>query len=131
MSLNAPEWLLLAPLLLFLIWYLRSIQWLRPLRVTCLILLVLALCDPQISRFSPGLDVWVLVDQSSSAADALAAHQNEIEGLLARSKGNADRLHFIDFAESAGERDNEADRVYEGDRDATRLANAVEVALAR
>jgi hypothetical protein len=131
MNLNAPEWLLLAPLLLFLIWYFRSIQWLRPLRVACLVLLVLALCDPQISRFSPGLDVWVLVDQSSSAADALASHQAEIEGLLTRSKGGTDNIHFLDFAENAVERDFESDRVYEGNRDSTRMANAVEVALAR
>ena len=131
MSLNAPEWLLSVPLLLFLIWYFRSIQWLRPLRVACLVLLVLALCDPQISRFSPGLDVWVLIDQSSSAADALASHQAEIEGLLTRSKGSTDNIHFLDFAENAVERDFESDRVYEGSRDSTRMANAVEVALAR
>ena len=66
MKLNAPEWLLLVPLLAFLIWYVKAIQWRRPLRLFCLALLVFALCDPQISRFSPGLDLWVLVDQSSS-----------------------------------------------------------------
>jgi len=131
MSLNSPEWLLLVPLLFFLGWYVRSIRWTRPLRLLCLTLLVLALCDPQISRFGPGLDLWVLVDQSSSAADALRAHQAEIEGLLTRSKGSADNLHFLDFAESAVERDVEAERVYEGDRDSTRLANAFEAALAR
>ncbi len=131
MSLNAPEWLLLVPLLLFLGWYVPTIQWLRPLRLLSLGLLVFALCDPQISRFSPGLDVWVLVDQSSSAADALAAHETEIEDLLARSKGSSDNLHFLDFAEDVEDRETESDRVYEGDRDSTRMANAIEVALAR
>jgi len=131
MKLNAPEWLLLVPLLLFLIWQVRAIDWLRPLRLLALALLVLALCDPQIARFSPGLDVWVLVDQSSSAADALAAHEREIEDLLARSKGSADTIHFLDFAEDVEERETESERVYEGDRDATRMANAIEVALAR
>ena len=131
MKLNAPEWLLLVPLLVFLIWYARAIPWRSPLRLLCLALLVFALCDPQISRFSPGLDLWVLVDQSSSAADALAAHGIEIEDLLARSKGASDNLHFLDFAENAEERDTESERVYEGDRDSTRLAHAIEVALAR
>lgn len=131
MTLNSPEWLLLVPLLFFLAWYMRGIEWTRPLRVLCLALLVLALCDPQISRFSPGLDLWVLVDQSSSAADSLAAHETEIEGLLTRSKGASDNIHFLDFAESAVERDIEAERIYEGNRDSTRMANAVEVALAR
>jgi hypothetical protein len=131
MKLNAPEWLLAVPLLLFLIWYVRSIQWRRPLRLLCLALLVFALCDPQLSRWSPGLDLWVLVDQSSSAADALAAHQAEIEGLLNQSKGSADNIRFLDFAETAEERETESERVYEGDRDSTRIANAVEVALAR
>jgi uncharacterized membrane protein len=131
MRLDAPEWLLLVPLLGFLAWYVRTIQWRRPLRVICLVLLVLALCDPQLSRFGRGLDVWVLVDQSSSAADALAAHETEIEDLLARSKGSSDTLHFIDFAESAEERETESDRVYEGNRDSTRMATAIEVALAR
>jgi uncharacterized membrane protein len=131
MSLNAPEWLLLLPLLAFLIWYVRSIQWLRPLRLLCLTLLVFALCDPQISRFSPGLDIWALVDQSSSAADALAAHETEIEELLGRSKGSSDNLYFLDFAENAEQRETESERVYEGDRDSTRTARAVEVALAR
>jgi uncharacterized membrane protein len=131
MRLDAPEWLLLVPLLAFLIWYARTIQWLRPLRLLSLALLIFALCDPQISRFSPGLDLWVLVDQSSSAADALAAHEAEIEDLLTRSKGADDNIHFLDFAESAEERETESERVYEGDRDSTRLANAIEVALAR
>jgi Mg-chelatase subunit ChlD len=131
MKLNAPEWLLLVPLLMFLIWYLRAIQWRRPLRLLCLALLVFALCDPQLSRFSPGLDVWVLVDQSSSAADAMAAHEAEIEDLLTRSKGASDNIHFLDFAETAEERETESDRVYEGDRDSTRMANAIEVALSR
>ena len=131
MKLSAPEWLLLVPLLLFLIWYVKSIQWRRPLRLVCLALLVFALCDPQLSRFSPGLDLWVLVDQSSSAADALAAHENEIEDLLTRSRGSSDSIRFLDFAETAEERTTESERVYEGDRDSTRIAKAVEVALAR
>jgi hypothetical protein len=131
MKLNTPEWLLLVPMLMFLIWYLRAIPWRRPLRLLCLALLVFALCDPQLSHFSPGLDVWVLVDQSSSVAEAMTAHETEIEDLLTRSKGSSDTIHFLDFAESAEERETESDRVYEGDRDSTRTANAIEVALAR
>jgi Mg-chelatase subunit ChlD len=132
MKLNAPEWLLLVPLLAFLVWYVRSLDWLRPLRVTCLALLVFALCDPKLVHWSPGLDLWVLIDQSSSAADTLAAHDAEIEDLLNRSKGSSDNIHFLDFADTAEERETESERgVYEGDRDATRVAHAIEVALAR
>jgi uncharacterized membrane protein len=131
MKLAAPEWLLAVPLLLFLIWYGRGIEWRKPLRLLCLALLVFALCDPQLSRWSPGLDLWVLVDQSSSAADALAAHETEIEGLLNHSKASADNIRYLDFAETAEERETESERVYEGDRDSTRMANAVEVALSR
>jgi len=132
MKLNAPEWLLLVPLLAFLAWYVRGVDWRRPLRVICLALLVFALCDPQVVHWSPGLDLWVLVDQSSSATDALTAHESEIEGLLDHSKGSADNIHYLDFAENAEERETESDRgVYEGDRDATRTARAIEIALAR
>lgn len=132
MKLNAPEWLILLPLLAFLIWYVRTVDWLRPLRLACLALLVFALCDPQLVHWSPGLDLWVLVDQSSSAADALAQHQAEVEGLLTQSKGSSDNIHFLDFADTAEERETESDRgVYEGDRDSTRMAHAIEVALAR
>ncbi len=131
MKFAAPEWLLLVPLLVFLGWYVRGVEWRRPLRVLSLALIVLALCDPQLVRWSPGLDLWVLEDQSSSAADALAAHQAEIEGLLTRSKGSADNLHLLDFAETAEERDTESERVYEGNRDSTRMARAIEAALAR
>ena len=131
MILKSPEWLLLVPLFAFLIWYVKALQGTQPLRLLCLGLLVLALCDPQISRFSPGLDLWVLVDQSSSAADALTAHEGEIEDLLARSKGSSDTIHFLDFAETAEERETESERVYEGDRDSTRIGHAIEVALSR
>lgn len=131
MKLGAPEWLLLVPLLIFLFWYVRTIQWLRPLRLLCLALLVLALCDPQISRFGPGLDLWVLVDQSTSAADALAAHQVEIEDLLKRSKGSSDNIHFVDFAQNVEERETESDYSYDGDRDSTCVAKAIQVTLAR
>ena len=131
MKLNAPEWLLLVPLLALVFWLVRGLEWRRPLRLACLVLLLLALCDPVLSHFSPGLDLWVLVDQSSSAADALAAHEAEIEDLLTRSKDSDDTIHFLDFAENAEDRETESERVYEGERDSTRLANAIEVALAR
>ena len=131
MNFGAPEWLLLVPVLAFMGWYFRGLDWRRPLRILSLTLLVLALCDPQISRFSPGLDLWVLVDQSSSAADALAAHQAEVEDLLTRSKGSSDQIHFIDFAEGAEERETESGRVFDGDRDSTRLARAIEATLSR
>ena len=63
---------------------------------TMLALLVFTLCDPQLVRWGSGLDLWVLVDQSSSAESAITAHEAEMEGLLTRSKGSGDNIHFLD-----------------------------------
>lgn len=130
MKLFAPEWLLLVPMLALLAWCWRGIEWTRPLRILSLLLLVLALCDPRLSRFGPGLDLWVLVDQSSSAETARAAHQNEIEGLLESSKSSVDEIHYVDYAEAPQLRENQSDHTYDGNRDATRLSDAIEFSLA-
>lgn len=95
----APEWFLLVPLLLIVGFAWRRLKLWLPLRALCLVLLVMALTQPEIRRLGRGLDLWVLVDRSASAADGMAARLGEWETLLSRSKGFDDRLFFVDFAD--------------------------------
>ncbi len=129
LRLAAPEWLLLIPLLALLGWHFRGLELHRPLRATALLLLVLLLARPELRRLSDGLDLFLLVDRSASAADPIAANLAEWETLLDRSKGPDDRLRVIDFAESPVERDTGTDSAV-GNRDATALPLALRHALA-
>ncbi len=95
----APEWALLVPLLLVVGFTWRRLRLWQPWRLLCLTLLVLVLVQPQVRRLGPGLDLWVLVDRSASAADGMAARLPEWETLLERSKGADDRLFFVDYAD--------------------------------
>ena len=95
----APEWALLALLLLVVGFAWRSLRLWLPLRALCLMLLVLALMQPEIRRLGRGLDLWVLVDRSASAADGMTARLAEWESLLERSKGPDDRLFYVDYAD--------------------------------
>ncbi len=54
----APEWALLALLLVVVAVAWRRLQLWLPLRATCLGLLVLALMQPEIRRLGKGLDLW-------------------------------------------------------------------------
>ncbi len=94
-----PEWALLVPLLCIVGFTWRRLRLWQPLRLLCFGLLVLVLVQPQIRRLGKGLDLWVLVDQSASAADAMAARLPEWETLLERSKGADDRLFYVDYAD--------------------------------
>ncbi len=130
LHLAAPEWLILIPLFVIAGFAFRRLDLQRPLRATLLILLVLLLVRPEIRRLSDGLDLFVLVDRSASAADAIARQLPEWESLLERSRGPDDRLHFIDFAESPIERDIGTNLAV-GSTDATDLPLALRYALAR
>ena len=96
----APEWWMLAPLLLIVGFTWRRLKLWQPLRLLCLLLLLLILTQLQVRRLGRGLDLWVLVDRSASAADAMSAHLGEWQTLLERSKGPDDRLVYVDYAES-------------------------------
>jgi len=122
--LGAPSWLLLLPAAAFLVGRLA------PLRLFCLALLILLLTDPQIRRLGRGLDLWVLEDQSASAADTLALHRQEIETLLERSRGADDRIIYADYASLAQLRE-EADEMSPRQRQLTRTNLALQFALAR
>ncbi len=125
-----PEWLILIPLLVVAGFAFRRLDLARPLRATALVLLVLLLVRPEIRRLADGLDLFLLVDRSASAADTIARQLPEWETLLKRSRGPNDRLRIVDFAESPIERDvGTATAV--GSLDATALPLAIRYALSR
>ena len=97
----APHWFLLVPVLVVAGWQWPGLGLARPLRGFCLTLVVLLLADPQIRRQGDGLDVWLLVDRSDSASEALAPRLTEWETILTSSKGRDDRLIVVDFADEA------------------------------
>lgn len=94
-----PEWAILAPLLIVLALAWRRLRLHQPLRAICAVLLVLAFMQPQLRRLGKGLDLWVLVDRSASAADGMAARLREWETLLERSKSAADRIIYVDYSD--------------------------------
>ena len=97
----APHWFLLVPVLVVAGWQWRALGLTRPLRALCLALVVLLLAGPQIRRQGDGLDVWLLVDRSDSATEALGPRLTEWETILTASKGRDDRLIVVDFADEA------------------------------
>ncbi|GHB92840.1 vWA domain-containing protein [Cerasicoccus arenae] len=125
-----PEWFFLLPVLAFLGWYARGLQLWRPLRVICLLLATIFLADPQWRLLKPGLDLWVLVDQSDSAKDVLGPRLTEWEALISDSRGPDDTLHFVDFARGATERSSDILR-FEDSLNQTNLATALHIAEAR
>ncbi len=127
--LATPEWALLLPLLALALWRWPLLR--RPLRLAILGLLVLLLLQPELRRHGHGLDLWVLVDRSASAAQSVEPHRAEWEQLLERSRRSDDRLHFVDFASEAVERDPSAGVSLPGSRERTRTALAIRHALSR
>lgn len=125
-----PEWFFLLPVLGFLGWYARGLKLWRPLRALCLLLAVAFLADPQWRLLKPGLDLWVLVDQSASAKDILGPRLTEWEALIRDSRGPDDTIHFVDFAHGAVERSSDI-LSFEDSRDQTNLATALRIAEAR
>lgn len=130
MSLQAPAWLWLVPVLALLGWSLRGLQLQRPLRVLCLALWVLLLAGPQVQRSDTALDLWVLVDRSASAEDLIEPRRAEWEALIEKGKGARDRVFYVDFANEAMVRAESDRSQYAGDRQQTRIALATHHALA-
>src|SRR5437867_8249863 len=99
MRLAAYEWFIFLPVIAFIGWRWRALRLWLPLRALCIALVLLVLAEPQIRRFSNGLDLWVLVDQSKSAATAMSARLPEWQSLLERSKSPDDRIFYIDYGD--------------------------------
>ena len=130
MRFAAPEWFLLVPVVLLCAWWWPAFDLWRPRRAALVVLLLLVLTRPEIRRLGKGLDLWVLVDRSASAADALEPRRAEMEGLIQRAKGPDDRIFFVDFAKIAQLR-SETDPIAEAEKQETRMALAIETTLAR
>src|SRR5687768_16435433 len=96
MRLGAPEWLLALLPLALLLWRVPSLR--RPLRLATLAALLVALVRPELRLRADGLDLWVLVDRSASASQALSQHLREWEQLLESSRPQNDRIVWVDFA---------------------------------
>lgn len=128
MSFGAPEWFFVLPALAIAAWRWRGLRWHEPLRAAGLALLVLAMAEPRLRLASAGLDLWVLVDRSDSAAGAMAAQGRELETILERSRGRDDRIIPVDYAGEATRRDR-GDPVFEGQTHRTRTGAALEFAL--
>lgn len=132
MKFAAPQFFLLLPLLLVVGWYFRRLELWKPLRATILVLLVIALADPQIRRLADGMDLWVLVDRSASAEEIVARDFEEWKRLLENSQPSSrDQLRFVDFAAEVSLRQpNTETATYPGDRSLTRTGLAIQDALA-
>ena len=101
---QSVQWLVLLPIILGLGWMFFRLHLFRPWRLFIVTLLVFALADPGLDSVSKGLDLWVLVDRSESAAPYLAPNIKEWEELLKKNKASNDRLFFIDYASDIVER---------------------------
>jgi von Willebrand factor type A domain len=123
----AISWIVFVPAIIAVAWFKRLRT---PLRFLCLALVALILMEPQIRRLGRGLDLWVLVGRSASAADALTPRLAEIKGLLERSKSTDDRIFYVDYAELA-QMQGEADEIPPHKQQQTRTALAIQLALAR
>lgn len=127
MTLLAPVWLILVPLAVLAGWRWPALRLQEPLRALALVLVILVLAGLRFGG-GAGRDVWVLVDQSDSAAEARERVAREWEGLLERGRGRDDRLKFVDFAESAVARER-GDPGFGDARGASRLATAIRYTL--
>jgi hypothetical protein len=127
---GAAEWLALVPFLLFAAWRWLGLGLRRPLRLVCLLLLVLTLAEPALRRGGNGIDVWLLVDRSASARDRIEPRRREIETLLERSRSASDRLFTVDYAAAPQLRSAETETFAYGLMQ-TRTAGALRFVLAQ
>lgn len=125
----APEWLILAPVLIVCGIYWAKLRLWEPLRALILILLLAILICPQLKQVGDGLDIWVLVDRSSSASAAIEPKLPEWEELIAQPRGRQDRIFYVDFAAEPILRGNTDSEVFDSNRDKTSIATALQYVL--
>lgn len=130
MSFGAPEWLFLIPALALLGWRGRMLRLHEPLRALALVAVVLALAGPRARVGGGGLDLWVLVDRSDSAAAAASKQAPEVATILERTRRSGDRVIFVDYAGTAVRRDR-GDPVFRDTSHQTLTGAALEFTLAQ
>lgn len=130
MIFSHPEFFFLLPALILLGWKFKSLRLFEPLRAIALLLCILALAGPTLKLAGGGLDLWVLVDRSESAANTLAIQGPEIEAILNKSKGLRDQLHLVDYGVDAVRRE-QGDPEFRGGSHQTRTGAAIEFTLAQ
>lgn len=132
MLLASPQFLLLIPVFAVAGWFFPELQLWKPLRVLFTLLLILALCDPQIDRAGRGMDLWVLVDRSLSADAAVDRNLPEWHTLLERSRPSRhDHIHWVDYAAEVVAEQNAETSAFPGGRSQTRTRLALSETLAR
>lgn len=130
MTILAPEWFFLTPLLIVLGWKFKFLRMYEPLRLILITLLVLALSQPVLKLGDGDMDLWLLVDQSDSAMGKPDNATREILSILEKSKRQGDNVHIVDFAKSAVLREK-GDPVFRGGTNSTRLGHAVDYILTK
>ncbi len=130
MTLLHPEWLALLPVLLLVGWMLSRLGLFKPLRLMLLVLITVALTEPQWRRLQDGIDLWVLLDSSASVEKPMAKGLPEWEKLLERHRGPNDRLFYLNYAAEVMRRGAEGAELYERNRHSTQTGLAISQALA-
>jgi Mg-chelatase subunit ChlD len=130
MRLAAPEWLLLLPALAVAARLYPRLGLRRALRALAVGAVALALAGPEVSSRSSGLDLWVLVDRSDSAAGAVAEGLPEWARLLDATRGRDDRVRWVAFGAAPQVMQDPLRERFEGGADATRLGLALRAAAA-
>ncbi len=132
MSFASPHFFLLIPLLILTGWLFRRLELWMPLRVLLLLLLVIAMCEPQLRLKRGGMDLWVLLDRSESAREMVDGGEREWRTLLEQSRPGSDyRLFFIDYAREVIPAAKTESPIFSGNRNLTRTNLAIRDALAR
>jgi len=130
MTFAAPQWLLLAVVILVGHGVFPQLGLRRPLRALIALLLVLAAADLQFSSRSPGLDLWVVLDRSDSAAEVVAAGLPEWQAILRKEAGNQDRIRWVEFGAEPQVSEDDPSPQFEGDTTESNLGLALRATVA-
>ena len=133
MQFESPEWLLLFPALLLLGLVFKRLKIWRALRLTAIAIITLLLAKPGYDAIDPHLDLWVLLDRSSSTENLVANGLPEWRKILEESKpGKKDRILYVDYAADVSPQEpNSETAIYTGSNKLTRTQLALEDVLAR